>query len=156
VWHQAADVVQILVAAQNAQPHRTALYARGHNASLAAAYALAAMKAAPPVWAAFREGFTSYHQFIDRPASLPASYHLEAKDDRDRRLTAFDREIPSIYFPFRALEITDLPELMLETQTHLFLIDPINGDWQPAAAAEVSASIRGRITTEAEFLAADW
>src|SRR4029077_15102279 len=54
---------------------RVALYARGDNAALAAAYAIAI---APDLsWYALRDSFLSFRQFLDRPQSLHASFQLK-------------------------------------------------------------------------------
>src|SRR5262249_10284179 len=96
VWRQGWDIRRILELAS--ATHRVALYARGHNAALAATYAIA--QGAAPDWAVLREGFVSFRQFYDRPRSLEASFALQADDIREQRKTAFDREIPHEYFPF--------------------------------------------------------
>ena len=74
--------------------HRVALYARGHNAALAAAYAIPQAQGSVPEWAVLREGFVTFRHFIERTRSLEASYRLLDDDAREARMTAFDREIP--------------------------------------------------------------
>jgi dienelactone hydrolase len=154
VWRQAWDIHRIVEAASHQPTHLVGLYARGHNASLAATYAIAS--GARTEWAVLREGFVSYRQFFERPESLSASYHLEISDVRERRKAAFDREIPHLYFPFQALVQTDLPALMTGARARVTLINPINGDWKPASPAEVPEALRTLLSTEQQFLEADW
>ena len=77
-----------------------------------------------------RNGFLSYRQFLDRPASLKASFRLLDQDRREERLTAFDREIPFSYLPFDVLRHFDLPQLLARSRGTGFILDPIDGDWK--------------------------
>jgi hypothetical protein len=99
-----------------------ALYARGHNASLAATYALSLR---PVQFFILRDGFLSYRQFVDRPLSLPASFRLMTEDKN--RTSSFDREIPFEYFPFGALQQIALPKLLSAVPG--LIVNPIDGDW---------------------------
>jgi len=113
---------------------RVALYARGDNAALAAAYAITM---APDVaWYALRDGFLTFRQFLDRPRSLQASFQLK-KDDKDRN-SAYDHEIPFAYFPFDALRKPDIPQMLAATGARCLIVDPIDGDWNrmPQEAAQ--------------------
>src|SRR5207302_1128723 len=85
VMRQAADLRQVMELFIR-QP--LAIYARGPNSSLAAAYAAYQTRAK----FVFRDGFASYRQFFERPRSLAQSFRLQ-KEDKDRTI-AFDREIP--------------------------------------------------------------
>ena len=132
VWRQGWDINRVLEQALLSAPHERALYARGPNATLAATYALATL-AEPPAWTVLREGFSSYRDFIDRPRSLEASYRLVGDDVREQRKTAYDREIPHEFFPFRAFESPDLPQIRAGSGSKIYVIDPINGDWERTA-----------------------
>jgi dienelactone hydrolase len=149
VGRQAWDLGRVLetvgtAASFRGKPH--GLYARGPNASLAATYAIAqaAGKAPSPLrWYLLRDGFVSYHAFIDRPRSLPESYRL-LREDRDR-MTGYDREIPAAFFPFEALRAFDLPQLLAASPAEGLVVDPIDGDRErlpvPAARAVLPARV---------------
>jgi dienelactone hydrolase len=102
-----------------------AVYAHGHNASLAATYA-AARDPRRAAWI-LRDGFITYRHFIDRPAEAVRSFELKT-EDRDRT-TWFDREIPFAYVPFGALRYFDLPDLLAPAAS-LLIINPIDGNWK--------------------------
>jgi hypothetical protein len=108
-----------------------AVYAQGHNASLAATYA-AARNPQRAAWI-LRDGFISYRHFIDRPVEAARSFELKA-DDRDRT-TSFDREIPFAYVPFGALRFFDLPDLLAPAR-RVLVVNPIDGDWNPLTKPE--------------------
>lgn len=142
VWRQAGDMLAV-ARAVHATPEFAAAplawYARGDNAALASTYAIAeAARKGPPIRAyALREGFVSFHQFLDRPASHEASYRLLDKDERERRFTAGDREIPFWYVPFDVLRAFDLPDLLAASPAAGTVLHPTDGDWNrmsPAAA----------------------
>ena len=126
VRRQAADV---LAAIRSFAGRPVALYARGDNAALAAAVTLNETKVK---WFVLRDGFLSFRQFIDRPKSLAASYELRSTDKG--RLSTYDREIPFFYFPFRALERTDIAEMLGASPG--VVVNPINGDWERLGEAE--------------------
>jgi len=157
VWRQGWDIRRVLGAAAKGGGRQLALYARGHNAALAATYALA-MQGPAPAWTVLREGFVSYRQFFDRPRSLAASFRLLADDVREQRRSAFDREIPHEYFVFGALESTDLPQLLSRAKGRTFVIDPIDGDWGPLGRTQARAMLPAPtgITTMDEFVRAAW
>ena len=120
VRRQAADVLSVM----RAFPGRPlALYARGTNSALIAAFAL---NQAPVKWSIVRDGFLSFRQFLDRPKSLAASYVL--RTDENRRRDPYDREIPFFYVPFHALERTDIPDMLAKSP--VLVADPVNGDWE--------------------------
>lgn len=142
VWRQTGDMLAV-ARAVHATPEFAAAplawYARGDNAALASTYAIAeAARKGPPIRAyALREGFVSFRQFLDRPASHEASYRLLDKDERERRFTAGDREIPFWYVPFDVLRAFDLPNLLAASPAAGAVLHPIDGDWNrmnPAAA----------------------
>lgn len=148
VWRQGWDIHRVL---ELASARRAALYARGHNAALAGAFAVIMSKAKPPAWAVLRGGFIGWKQFLFRPASEPASFRLLDDDIRDQRRTAFDREIPHEYFVFHGLTLGDLPELLSAAKTSTTLIEPLDGDWgasHPASPLPVK--------TETQFLQSPW
>ncbi|MEB2360214.1 MAG: prolyl oligopeptidase family serine peptidase [Bryobacteraceae bacterium] len=130
VGRQALDIEQAI---QNAvaRRQRVAVYAQGHNASLAATYA-AARNPQVSAWI-LHGGFLTYRHFIERPIEIRRSYTLLAAD-RDR-MTAFDREIPFHYVPFGAIRYFDLPDLLSRTE-HLLVVNPIDGDWKQMTSEE--------------------
>ncbi|MCC6293279.1 MAG: acetylxylan esterase [Bryobacterales bacterium] len=142
VWRQAGDMLAV-VRAVHATPEYARLplawYARGDNAALASTYAIAeAARKGPSISAyALREGFVSFRQFLDRPVANEASYRLLEKDERERRFTAWDREIPFWYVPFDVLRVFDLPDLLAASPASGTVLHAIDGDWKrisPAAA----------------------
>lgn len=156
VWRQAGDMLAV-ARAVHATPEYArvplAWYARGDNAALASTYAIAeAARKGPAIRAyALREGFVSFRQFLDRPASHEASYRLFEKDERERRFTAWDREIPFWYVPFDVLRTFDLPDLLAASPAAGTLLHPIDGDWKrmsPAAARRLAP--RKAVVVEAE------
>lgn len=155
VWRQGWDIRRVL---ESIPANRIGLYARGHNAALAATYAAAMSKGKAPEWAVLRGGFLSWKQFLDRPGSEQASFRLLDDDVRDERRTAFDREIPHEYFVFDGLRSGDLPELLAAARTTTTLIEPLNGDWKtmPIAAARALAPPPLRVMTVEQFLQAEW
>ena len=156
VWRQGWEIRRIAEFATGPANRNVALYARGHNAALAATYAICSVEDGTLAWSVLRGGFVSYRQFIERPQSLLASFRLQPADERQRRTTGFDREIPHEYFPFGALESMDLPELIENARTRATLIEPINGDWLPMEPAEVPRALRPRVSTMEDFLKSDW
>ncbi len=161
VWRQAGDMLAV-ARAVHATPEFAAAplawYARGDNAALASTYAIAeAARKGPPIRAyALREGFVSFRQFLDRPASHEASYRLLDKDERERRFTAGDREIPFWYVPFDVLRAFDLPDLLAASPAAGTVLHPIDGDWNrmsPAAARRLLP--RKAAVVEAEQTLAD-
>lgn len=136
VWRQGWDIRRIVeFAATATATHRVGLYARGHNAALAATYAVATAQGSAPEWAALRNGFVSFRQFLERPRSMQGA--------------ALDREIPYEYFVFGALQWFDLPQLLASAKAKTFIVDPIDGDWDPVAPGP-------GLTTLEQFLRSDW
>lgn len=118
-----------LTAAPEFAARRLALYARGHNASLAAAFALAQQAGAGRLrWYPLRDGFISFRQFLERPESLRASYDLRGEDNF--RNYVYDHEIPFHYFLFDALRQFDLPQVFAAAAADGIIINPIDGDWR--------------------------
>jgi dienelactone hydrolase len=159
VWRQGWDIRRIVeFVAQGSITHRVALSARGHNAALAAAYAVGTTQSAAPEWAVLRGGFVSFRQFFERPRSLEASFRLQRDDVREQRKTAFDQEIPHDYFAFGMLQAADLPQLLGGAKARTFIIDPINGDWEAMGLQQARTMLpdRVRLTTVEEFVRGDW
>ena len=155
VWRQGWDIHRVMA---HVPGNRAGLYARGHNAALAAAYALLMSKSNPPAWTVLRGGFLGWKQFVDRPASEEASFRLLDDDIRDQRKTAFDREIPHEYFVFDGLQAGDLPGLLASAKTAITIIEPLNGDWQTPPVAEARALIPNgaRLMTVEQLLESTW
>jgi pimeloyl-ACP methyl ester carboxylesterase len=129
VRRQAEDIARVI----RAFPHKqVALYARGDDAALAAAYA---MPIAPDLtWYVLRDGFLSFRQFLERPESLKASFQLKS-DDKGRN-TPYDREIPFSYVPFNGLYGPDIAQMLTATRAKGLILNPIDGDWRRMQTAE--------------------
>ena len=69
LWRQAADIRHQLECADHTMSHIVGLYARGQNATLAAAYPLATARPQPE-FAVFRDGFLSFREVIQRKTAL--------------------------------------------------------------------------------------
>ena len=142
VWRQALD----LIAAARSLPRMPmAIYARGHNAALAATYALYQLKAGASIrWYVLRDGFLSYRQFIERPESMSASFTLHT--GQRFRNAVYDREIPLQYFVFDVLRHFDLRGLLGSISNPGLVINPIDGDWkrmlEPEARRMLAPGIR--------------
>jgi hypothetical protein len=138
VGWQALDLAH---AASALAPKSLGIYARGENAALAATYFLTL---GPKVrFFIVRDGFVTLRHFLERPASLAHSFRLQ-NQDRDR-MTAFDREIPFAYVPFRGLEGPDITDLWSAAKTDGLLVNPIDGDWQPIGSVEAARLASPRI-----------
>src|SRR5204863_7741647 len=96
-------------------------------------------------WYLLQNGFLSYRQFLDRPASLDASFRLLEQDRREDRLTAFDREIPFSYLPFDVLRHFDLTQLLEKSTAAGFILQPIDGDWKIMPAREAQRLLPPRV-----------
>jgi hypothetical protein len=148
VWRQTWDVVRaaqavMSVPALNIQS--VGLYARGTDSTLAATYLLgwsAQAKDLKLEWFLLRDGFLSYHSFLDRPESMPRSYQLWSSDsDRAKPL---DHEIPWIYFAFDALDSFDLPNLLAAPKIPGLIVNPIDGDWKRMTEADSRKLVSGK------------
>jgi hypothetical protein len=129
VLQQGEDIARVIRAFPDKQ---VALYARGDDATLAAAYA---MPIAPDLtWYVLRDGFLSFRQFLERPESLEASFQLKY-DDKDRN-TPYDREIPFSYMPFDGLYGPDMAQMLTATRAKGLIVNPIDGDWRRMRAAD--------------------
>ena len=94
---------------------------------LAVTLALAQSQGARVKWYALRDGFASFRQFIERPASLRESYKLIS--DEKKRDETYDREIPYQYFAFDVLRHFDLPQVLAAAKAKGLVVNPIDGDW---------------------------
>jgi hypothetical protein len=135
VWRQGWDVRFMLDRFRDTLHHGTlALYARGPNASLAAAYAIRLGRGPELEWAVLRGGYTSISQFL---ASSPVL-----------KPSGGDGSIGYEYFAFNALRSPDLPQLLAGSPTKTYLIDSIGG--APAHSDRV------QVSTVEEFILAAW
>lgn len=139
---QGFDITRAIDTARRISGHPVAgLYAHGHNATLAATYALAASSDLD--FYILQDGFLTFRHFYERPQSLSKSFELK-KDDRDRT-TSFDREIPFAYVPFGVLRSFDLPDLLAASHARGLVLDPTDGEWNPmgetAARAILPAAV---------------
>lgn len=139
-WYVRRQAADILSAMQSFPGGPVALYARGDNAGLAAAVAL---NEGPVAWFVLRDAFLSFRAFIERPKQLAASYALRHTDEG--RVATYDREIPFFYVPFRALERTDIAEMLGESPG--IVISPINGDWEEMEEAAARALLPQGVRT---------
>ncbi len=140
VWRQALDLLAV-VRRFAGQP--VALYARGSNAALAATYLLydlAQSREARLSWYVLRDGFLSFHHFLDRPASARASFALHTGESF--RTAVYDREIPYHYFAFDVLRRFDVPELLAAVPAPGLAVNPIDGDWKRLPEAEARKLVR--------------
>ena len=137
VWRQSCDLLRA-IGAVSGTPElrgiRLALCARGQDASLAASYLLgytAEAKSPKLNWFILRDAFLTYHDFLERPKSMPLSFQLLATD-RDTSKQP-DREIPGSYMPFDVLDCFDIPQLLAAPRIAGLLVNPVDGDWDRKA-----------------------
>ena len=135
VDRQARD---LLTAAAVFEGRPIVVYARGPNAALAAAHALPHIKGLESY--TLREGFRSFHDFLNRPKSLEASYQL--RPNNDERF-GYDREIPFLYVRWKALLGPDIPDLLKATTARGSIEAPLNGDWEAARLFPVKEHFAG-------------
>lgn len=147
-WYVRRQAADILSALRSFGEGPVALYARGDNAGLAVA---AALNERPVAWFILRDSFLSFRAFLDRPKSLQASYELRATDAGRRE--PYDREIPFHYVPFRALEMTDIAEMLKGSPGAV--MQPINGDWEPMSEAEARRILPPNVKVAAPGALAD-
>lgn len=109
------------------------LWGAGPSVSLAALYASVLDPAAG--WLVTDGGFVTYRSFVERPASLRASYTLVAS--REEAWEGIDREIPHELVPFDVLRHFDLPDLLSSMGSRPALVArPIDGDWEAMSEEE--------------------
>ena len=141
-WYVRRQAADVLAAMQSFGSGPVALYARGDNAGLAAAVAL---NEGPVSWFVLRDSFLSFRAFIDRPKELEESFSLRHTDND--RAAPYDREIPFIYVPFRAMERTDIAEMLGGSPG--LVVNPINGDWEAMPVDEAYALVPRGVKVEA-------
>jgi hypothetical protein len=149
VWRQSGDIlraVEGLTAVPEFRGVPIALSARGPDASLAAAYLLgySAEAERPKLsWFVLRDGFLTYHDFLDRPKSLPLSYQLLASQQDSMK--TLDREIPGSFIPFDVLDHFDIPQLLAAPQIPGLVVNMVNGDWERKSADRVRMLLAGKL-----------
>ena len=152
VGRQAMDLVSAwrsLYALPELRGKPITLYASGPQASLAALYATVLE---PRIHGLVLDGgFLSYHDMVDRPKSVPASYTL-AKPGEEKTV-AIDREIWQGLFVFDVLRHFDLPDLITSIAPRPVLVrSAIDGDFELLSQEEISKRIaRGRFPVTAGF-----
>jgi hypothetical protein len=78
------------------------------------------------------------------------------KDERERRFTAWDREIPFWYVPFDVLRAFDLPDLLAASPAAGTVLDAIDGDWNRMNAAAARRLLPRKVAVvEAEEVLVD-
>ncbi len=148
VWRQAWDIyraIDLVNAAPELRATRIGLYARGQNAGLAAAYLLAhagETKGSKLSWFILRDAFLTYHDFLDRPKSMPLSFQLLVSDED--RMKQLDREIPGSYIPFDVLDYFDIPQLLATAVTPGLVVNPVDGDWGHKSEADSRKLLQGK------------
>ena len=138
-WYVRRQAADVLSAMQSFGSVPVALYARGDNAGLVAAVAL---NERPVDWFVLKDTFLSFRAFIDRPKSLAKSYELRETDAE--RQAPYDQEIPFSYVPFRALERTDIAEMLAKSPG--LVVQPINGDWEQMEGAAARGMLPKAVT----------
>ncbi len=149
VGRQALDLGRAMDYLKGAAPFQGkafALYARGDNAALAAAYAIGSRRDLKGFL--LQDGFLSFRQFLDRPRSMPLSFKLYGAEEY--RSGRFDREIPFQYFVFNALRRLDLPKLLGSAPGKGLVVNPIDGDWNRMSEAEARKLLPARIRIVSE------
>ncbi len=139
-----ANVIEYLAASPDYARKPIGLYARGHNASLAAAYE-AGKRSSRLRWFILRDGFVSFRHFLERPASMTASFKL--LDDEKGRGGTYDREIPFQYFAFDVLRSFDIPELLAASRAAGLVINPIDGDWNRLSEEQTRKILPAKVRT---------
>jgi len=131
--------------------HIVGLYARGPNASLAAAYALATARPQPE-FAVFRNGFLSFQEVWQRRHSTDSSAD---STDSETSSSLWGDETPEHWFPLNVLEAGDISAFFSARRGREFIIDPLNGMTQAPSTEDSSPSTFRFISLE-DFLMADW
>jgi dienelactone hydrolase len=149
VWRQSWDVLSAAMQV-NASPTmhapRIALYARGHNASLAASYLIGHTSQAQSLklsWFVLRDGFVTWRDFLERPKSMPLSVQLITSDQG--RTQVLDREIPYNYMAYDIAGHFDIPQLLSAPGVPGLVVNPINGDWERRDQASTRKLLTGKV-----------
>ena len=151
LWRQAFDIAFFLKRADRFPPHIVGLYARGPNASLAAAYALATARPQPEI-AVFRDGFLGFQEVWQRQRSTESSSDGANSEPNS---SPWGDETPAHWFALNVLEAGDIPAFFGARRGREFIIDPLDGR-ALATDPEDSAQSPFRFISLSEFLTADW
>ncbi|HUG81057.1 MAG TPA: CocE/NonD family hydrolase [Bryobacterales bacterium] len=151
LWRQAFDIRRFVEGANNSPSHIVGLYARGPNASLAAAYALATARPQPE-FAVFRDGFLSFHEVWQRRRSAKSSSESTGAPPNS---SMWGDETPEHWFALNVFEAGDIPAFFKARRGREFIIDPLNPQPPPAASEDAGSSPYQFISLE-KFLFADW
>ncbi len=144
LWRQGEDVRHALQLVTRHNGRQTVvLYARGPNASLAAAYALAVADPQPHS-AALRDGLLSFGE-IFQAKLMPAASPLIAADWLN------EGQLPPHYFARDILAAGDLSAYLESTEAELFVIDPLSSENRPHRLPSTA-----RVASVEDFLNADW
>ncbi|MEJ7609275.1 MAG: prolyl oligopeptidase family serine peptidase, partial [Bryobacteraceae bacterium] len=149
VWAQTWDMrraIDLVSATPGLGLKQIALYARGQSAGLAAAYFVAKAgekKSSELSWFILRDAFLTYHDFWNRPKSMPLSFQLLLSDDD--KMKQLDREIPGSYIPFDVLNSFDIPQLLASAGTAGLLVNPVDGDWGRKSKAASQELLKGTL-----------
>jgi dienelactone hydrolase len=150
LWRQGFDIAFFLKRADGFPPHFVGLYARGPNASLAAAYALATARPQPE-FAVFQDGFLSFREVWQRERSLESS---SGSGNAQPSSSLWGDETPEHWFPLNIFEAGDIPAFLKARKGREFVVDPLNAH-TPQSTSEDPASAIKLISLE-RFLQADW
>lgn len=144
LWRQGEDVRHVVQFARGHTGRQiVVLYARGPNASLAAAYALAVADPQPH-YAVLRESLLSFGQIFQAKLA-PAASPLIASDWLN------EGQIPPHFFARDILAAGDLSAYLEATKAKLFVIDPLSNENGPRLLPSAARSI-----SVEDFLSADW
>lgn len=144
LWRQGEDVRHAVQFARRfTGPQMVVLYARGPNASLAAAYALVVADPQPH-YAVLRDGLLSFGEIFQAKLAPAASPLLSSE-----WLT--EQQIPPHFFARDILAAGDLSAYLEATKVELFVIDPLSNENGPRLLPSAA-----RIASVEDFLNADW
>ena len=151
LWRQAEDIRHHIECASHFPAHIVGLYARGPNASLAAAYALATARPQPE-FAVFRDGFLSFQEVWQRRRSTESSPGSTSSEPNS---SLWGDETPEHWFALNVFEAGDIPAFFEARRGREFIIDPLNPQPQPPASEDAGSSPYQFISLE-KFLLGDW
>ena len=151
VWRQAEDIRYYVECADRSASHIVGLYARGPNATLAAAYALATARPQPE-FAVFRDGFLSFREVVQRKDALESA---SGDGNTEADVSLWGDETPDHWFPLGGLQAGDLPAFFEARRGREFIIDPLYPQPVPPQAGDPESSPFTFISLE-DFLLADW
>ncbi|HUG82828.1 MAG TPA: CocE/NonD family hydrolase [Bryobacterales bacterium] len=149
LWRQAEDIRHHIECADHAMAHIVGLYARGPNASLAAAYALATARPQPE-FAVFRDGFLSFREILQQGLSGASP---SADTGSETFSSVSGDEAPEHWFALNALEAGDIPAFFEARKGREFVIDPL---YPQSVSSGSSDSAPVKLLSLEEFLLTDW